>query len=78
MAPTDRAERPDLERRGKCENCDSRGGLFRLPTGHDFCLNCTSAYVSWEQDGGVESDPDLYAWLWEPANAPIGPESRET
>lgn len=55
----------ELERRGKCENCGSRGPLFALPTGHDFCFNCTEAYISWELDGGREKAPEMYAWLWE-------------
>lgn len=65
----------DLERHGKCEDCDSRGSLFQLPTGHLFCINCTSAYISWELDGGREADPEMYAWLWEASGTAVSSEA---
>lgn len=60
-----REEEEAAERRGKCENCGGRGPMFQLPTSQLFCAECTSTYISWELDGGRESDPETYAWLWE-------------
>ena len=64
------------ERTGKCVRCGSRGPLFTLPTGQEFCFGCTEVYVSWESEGGRADDPDMFAWLWEDdvaASAPAVP-----
>lgn len=59
------ADEQARERSGECENCDSRGSMFRLPTGHDFCFDCTQVYISWEIEGGRVDDPEMFAWLWQ-------------
>jgi hypothetical protein len=59
----------------KCDDCEgNREGDFSY-NGHDFCAECMSAFVSWLLDGGVESDPDMYAWVfteWLPLSSDKG------
>lgn len=63
-------QQQEQERTGKCEACESRGPLFKAPMGRDLCCNCTSAYISWELDGGREAEPEGWAWLWEDDDEP--------
>lgn len=61
-----------------CDACDhfgyAEGALGDKPLRHSsvftesetsatFCIEHCSAYISWLLDGGMLTDPELYAWV---------------
>lgn len=56
----------------RCEHCDTRienaePFTFR---GTQLCCECMSSLTSWLLDGGIEEDPDMFAYVMEDYSPP--------
>jgi protein-arginine kinase activator protein McsA len=47
-----------------CEHCGARGGDFQHE-GHDLCAECMNAFTSWLLDGGMQENPEQFAYMLE-------------
>lgn len=53
----------------KCDHCETRieqNKPFSY-AGWNFCCECMGVLVSWFLDGGQVTDPEMFAYLEEPA-----------